>query len=31
MLFTDEEPSRYILEAGDDSSVLWNETQQGGK
>lgn len=31
MLFTDEKTNRYILEAYNDSSVLWNETQQGGK
>lgn len=31
MLFTDENPNRCISEACNDSSVLWNETQQGGK
>lgn len=31
MLFTDEKLDRYILEAYNDSSVLWNETQQGGQ
>lgn len=30
-LFTDAKPNRYILEACNDSSLLWNETQQGGK